>query len=65
MSTFWRSGKKYVKEKIWDDADDAKIGWLFNNSETSYLRLILCAKHTGSWTTIQGTTVTSTVLVAT
>ena len=50
---------------IRDDANDANIRGLVNNLKAPDLHRILCAKHTGSWMTVQSTTVTGTVLSAT
>ena len=51
-------------KKIRDDSNNAKTRGLVKNLESPELRLILLAKHTGSWLTVQGTTVTGTLLVA-
>ena len=52
-------------EKIWDDANDSKLKGLVDDLEAPDLRLILCAKNTGSWLSMRGTTVTGKVLAAT
>ena len=52
-------------QKIWDDANGAKLRSLVDNLDAHDHRLILRAKHTVSWMTIRGTIVNSTVLAAT
>ena len=52
-------------QKSWDDANDEKIGGLVNNLKSPDTRLILHAKHPGSWLTVWGTRVISILLVAT
>ena len=54
--------EKISDKKIRYDANDAKLKGLVNDPEEPGSRLILCAKNTGYWMTIWGTTVTSTVL---
>ena len=51
--------------KIRDDVNEAKLKVLAKVIESLDLYLIICAKNTGSWLTVRGTTVTSTVLAAT
>ena len=53
------------RKKIHDDANKSKLKGLVDALEEAYLRLIICAKNTGSWLTVQGTKVTGTVLEAT
>ena len=52
-------------KKIRDDANNTKLGVVVKNLKAPDRRLILHAKHTGSWMTIKGTMVTGTVLCAT
>ena len=56
--------RRYGK-RDWDDANDTKLRGIVNDQGNFEKRLFLCAKHTGSWTIIQGTMVTGTVLAAT
>ena len=58
-------GRKSWWTKILDDANDVKLRRLVNGLDAPDSRLILCAKNIGSCMTIQGTTVTGTVLAAT
>ena len=52
-------------KKIQDDANDAKLGSLVKNTESSELRLILGSKHIGSWINVWYTMVTGILLAAT
>ena len=51
-----------MTEKIWDYTNDAKLEGLVENLKSTELRLIHTDKHTGSWMTIWGTTMTGVVL---
>ena len=51
-------------QKIQDDTNKAKLKWLVKYLESLDLCLVLRAKNTGSWLTVQGTLVTGTVLLA-
>ena len=63
VGVLWKI-KKFMKN-IWGDANDVKLKAVVENLEAPYRCLVLCYKHKGSWLTIQGTTVTGTVLEAT
>ena len=52
-------------QKIRDDANGAKLKELVKDIEAPNCHLILCSNNIGSWLTVQGTTVTSTVLADT
>ena len=54
-----------LDKRIQDDTNDAKIRGLVENLEAPECCLILHDKHTGSYLTVRGTTVTGTVLAAT
>ena len=58
-------GRKLWRPKIRDEVNEAKLKVLVKDLEALDRRLILRAKNTGSWMTVQHTTVTGTVLVAT
>ena len=53
------------KEKNRDDINEVKIKGLLRDLDTTDRNLILCAKITGAWTNVWGTTVTGKVLLAT
>ena len=55
-----RDGKKY-----WYDGNDAKLRVTVNDQVDFEKRIFLQAKHTGSWLSVRGTTVTGTVLADT
>ena len=57
--------RKSGQTKIRDDANESKLKVLVNDLEAHDRRLILRAKNTGSWLSIQGAVVTVTVLAAT
>ena len=50
--------------RYWDVANDAKLWEISSNQGAFEKRLSLCVKHTGSWLSVWGTTVTCTVLAA-
>ena len=52
-------------QKIWDDANKSKLIVLVEYLKAPDRRLVIYSKNTGSWLTVQGTTVTSTVLPTT
>ena len=56
---------RHERQKIWDGANDAKLGGIVENLKAPDCHLILRIKHTGSWLTVQGTTVTGRLLAAT
>ena len=64
-SPSFAQGRKALWKKIWDVVNSTKLKRLVKDLEASDLPLILHAKNTGSWLTVQGTTVTGTVLVST
>ena len=47
-------------QKKWDDANDVKLKGLVRDLDTTKGHIILCAKNTGAWLNVQGTTVTGT-----
>ena len=53
------------RKKNRDEANDAKLGGIVNNTKKPNGCLILRAKNRGSWLTMCGTTVTVIVLAAT
>ena len=53
------------RQKIQDDANNAKLKGLIYDHKSPGGRLVLRAKNTGSWLTAQGSTVTGIVLAAT
>ena len=57
-------GRKAWQAKIWDDANEDKLKGLVKDLEATDRRLILRAKNTGSWLTVQDTKVTGTVLAS-
>ena len=54
-----------MAKKLWDEANVAKLKGLVDDLKATDLRLILCAKNTGSWMNVRGTMVTGILLVAT
>ena len=50
--------------KTWDDVNNTKLEGIVNNLKIFDRRLYIRAKQTGSWLTIQGTTLNGTVLLA-
>ena len=52
-------------QKIWYNANAAKLRGLVEDLKAPYLRIILSAKNTGSWMNVRDTTSTVTVLAAT
>ena len=56
--------ESHDRQKIQDDANDAKLKGLVQDLEAPDHRLILRAKITGSWLTVWGTVVTGTLLAA-
>ena len=50
------------REKYWDDANDEKMRVMVSDQIASNKLLSLPAKHTGSWLSVHGTTVTGTIL---
>ena len=52
-------------QKSQDDTNEAKLKWLVKDLKTLDRRIILRAKNTGSWLTVQDIIVTSIVLSAT
>ena len=52
-------------QKNRDDINNAKIKYLVAYRNGTNNRLILCAKNTGAWMNVWGTTVTGKVLAAT
>ena len=57
--------ERHDGQKIWDDTNEAKIKVLVKDLEETDHRLIIRTKNTGSWLTVQGNTVTGTLLAAT
>ena len=51
--------------KNWDDENYATLKGLVGYLIGTDHRLILCAKNTGAWLNVRGTTVTGTVFLAT
>ena len=58
-----RGGKGQEKNR--DVVNDAKLQGIISNQDAFEKQLFLCAKHTGSWMSVQGTTETGTILAAT
>ena len=58
-----RGGKGQEKNR--DVVNDAKLQGIISNQDAFKKQLFLCAKHTGSWMSVQGTTETGTILAAT
>ena len=57
--------ERRVRKKYRDAANDEKLQGIFSGQGALKKRLLLRAKHMGSWTSLQGTTVTGTVIDAT
>ena len=59
------SEEQYDGKKAWDAAYGSKLKGLVKDIKGGNKRLLLCAKSTGDWMGVRGTTVSSTVLSAT
>ena len=57
-----REERRY-RQKNWDDFIDAKSKGIFRDLDSTYRRLIRCAKITGACLKVQGTTLTGTVFL--